>query len=407
MTETIQLALLTAPVGGRLHLLLQGAVHALVPPVLLRVSGLDALVRDAELGPPHGQPRQASNGRAGKRRTVIGAYRPRQPILAEGGFKDGSYALRVGLLHRLAAQKITAPGIGDGQRIDAPSIATLEPALEIGAPDAVRLHRMRQRLGVRLGPATLLARHDQSGTLDDLAHRAGCRPRSSRLISLQNPLQLARTPAHVRLAQLQHCALDCGSRLVGMLLRSPVQFHQAHDSMQAVTSKPRVTGIAAYAKPGTKLPHRLLIALILKDKAQLLIHNTARFPGHNDRSTAITPRCSVGDLPGLLCRTSARFIPPETPYPPPPFIFRILMKTNTLHLQTSKEPSDNKELTRRTPSENRHFPPQNSAKLRFSSPIGAFSDLLYFCPVFSFCSTCSFFTISRSRFPSSWRFNLK
>jgi hypothetical protein len=64
----------------------------------------------------------------------------------------------------------------------------------------------------------------------------------------------------------------------------------------------------------------------------------------------ISPVYSVGHPPGLY--------PAETPLPPSPFIFRILMKINTLHLQTSKGPSDNKELTRRTPSENRHFPPQ-------------------------------------------------
>ena len=115
-------------------------------------------------------------------------------MLAECGFKDGPHPLRVGLLHRLAAQKITAPGIGDGQRIDAPSVAALEPALEIGAPDAVRLHRMRQRLRIGFGAATLPARHNQPGTLDDLAHGAGRRPPPPRLIPLQNALQLARTP---------------------------------------------------------------------------------------------------------------------------------------------------------------------------------------------------------------------
>jgi len=56
MTETIQLALLAAPVCRRLLLQLEGAVHAFMPPVPLRVSGLDTLVRDAELGPPHRQP---------------------------------------------------------------------------------------------------------------------------------------------------------------------------------------------------------------------------------------------------------------------------------------------------------------------------------------------------------------
>ena len=36
------------------RLLLEGAVHAFMPPVLLRVSGLDTLGHDAELDPPYG-----------------------------------------------------------------------------------------------------------------------------------------------------------------------------------------------------------------------------------------------------------------------------------------------------------------------------------------------------------------
>ncbi len=79
--------------------------------------------------------------------------------------------------------------------------------------------------------------------------------------------------------------------------------------------------IAACAKPGAQLRHRLLIALILKDKTQLLIHSTARFPGHNDGSNAISPRCSVGDDPGLPCGTSARFIP--RPPPPTPLLSTV------------------------------------------------------------------------------------
>ena len=107
-----------------------------------------------------------------------------------------------------AAQQVAAPGVGDGQRIDARTVAALEPALEVGAPDAVGLPGMRQRLRVGLGPAPLLARHHQPRALDDLAHRAGRGPCPSRLIPLQNPLQLARPPAHVRLAQTKHCSFD-------------------------------------------------------------------------------------------------------------------------------------------------------------------------------------------------------
>src|SRR5208337_2034201 len=61
----------------------------------------------------------------------------------------------------------------------------------------------------------------------------------------------------------------------------------------------------------------MLIALIIKHKAQLLFHNTARFPRHNDGCNAITLRCSVGDPPGLICRRSARSVPMGYPPLPP------------------------------------------------------------------------------------------
>ena len=87
------------------------------------------------------------------RRTL--SLEPSQPVFAESGFKDSPHPLRVGFLHPLAAQQIAPPGVGHGQRIDAGSVATAEPALEVGAPDAVGLSGMRQRLGMRRGPPPL------------------------------------------------------------------------------------------------------------------------------------------------------------------------------------------------------------------------------------------------------------
>ena len=83
---------------------------------------------------------------------------------------------------------------------------------------------VRQRLCVGLGPPPLLARNHQPGALDDLADRAGRRPRPPRLVPLQNALQLARTPAHVRLAQIKHRSLHPRQSWLGCESRRPVQF---------------------------------------------------------------------------------------------------------------------------------------------------------------------------------------
>ena len=89
-TKPIQFALLAAPVLGRTEILLEGAVHAFVASVLLRMTGLDALRHDAQLDPTYRQTRQPAHGRRGKRRSVVGADSLRQAMFPEGGLEDGS-----------------------------------------------------------------------------------------------------------------------------------------------------------------------------------------------------------------------------------------------------------------------------------------------------------------------------
>jgi hypothetical protein len=68
----------------RTRRLLECQVHALVPTVLLRFAGIDALERDAKSNPPGGEMRQpGSCRRRRKRLTVVGPDRPRQAVLLE------------------------------------------------------------------------------------------------------------------------------------------------------------------------------------------------------------------------------------------------------------------------------------------------------------------------------------
>src|SRR6266850_4680325 len=96
-------------VGGRRGgLLLERAMHPLVPPVLLRLAGNDPLGPDAQLDPPHRQPRQTAHPGRGKRRTVVRTDRPWQPMLLERRLEDRPYVLFIGPRHRLTAQQIAA-----------------------------------------------------------------------------------------------------------------------------------------------------------------------------------------------------------------------------------------------------------------------------------------------------------
>jgi len=174
---------------------------------------------------------------------------------------------------------------------------------------------MAERLGVGLGAAPLLARHHQSGTLHDLAHGAGRRPSPSRLIPVEHTLQLARPPRHVRLAKFQDRFLDRGRRLVGMTDWSPVQLQQALRSVSPVSPQPHIAGLPADAELSAKLRNGLHIALILKDKAQLLLHRTAHSPAHLDVVNAdglvqcqICPRFNLSGMSPV--RTTTVFTPP-------------------------------------------------------------------------------------------------
>ena len=163
---------------------------------------------------------------------------------------------------------------------------------------------------VRLGFVSFLARYHQPGALDDLAHSAGGRPRWSGTVALQNPPQFPRTPPHMRLTQLQHGTLDLRAGLVGMAQRRPVQFLQ---SLQPILTEPaqhHIAGLAGNPELPAQISHGLLIAFILKDKTQLLVHHTARFPGHEDVVRPHALRCSVRYVPSLFCQGCARSVPP-------------------------------------------------------------------------------------------------
>jgi len=99
-------ALLRAPAGFRRRGrgFLQGAVHALVAAVLLR---MPAWIRCARMpaDPPHRQPRQPGRRAGGEGRTVI-VRMAGQPVTRGTRLRRSPAPARCRLLHRLAAQQI-------------------------------------------------------------------------------------------------------------------------------------------------------------------------------------------------------------------------------------------------------------------------------------------------------------
>ncbi len=142
--EPVEGPLLGPPVGRRRRRrrFLQRAVHPFMSSVLLRVAGLDALRHDAQLDPPHRQPRQPGHRARGERRPVVGAHHLRHPVLAKRRFEDGLHPLRVGLVHRLAAQQVTAAAsVMVSGSIRSPSVVRIQPLKSAPTRRWARAHR--------------------------------------------------------------------------------------------------------------------------------------------------------------------------------------------------------------------------------------------------------------------------
>src|SRR5437868_4938327 len=96
---------------------LQRAMETLLPSILLRLAGLDALDADSEPQPPHRELREAAGAHRGEGRTVVRANGRRQPELAEGRVEDALNLASVRLLDTLAANQVARVRVEDRQRV--------------------------------------------------------------------------------------------------------------------------------------------------------------------------------------------------------------------------------------------------------------------------------------------------
>src|SRR6266567_2205655 len=325
LPKAIQRLLLLAAIARRRlrGLGFQRAMHTLVPAVLLRMPGLDALGHDAQLDPPHRQTRQPGQRPRSKRRAVVGADGLRQAVLAESRFKNGLHAPGVGLLHRLTAQQLPAVRIGDRQRINALSIRGVEPAFEISAPHTVGFLRLRQGFAVRRGAQALLARHDQTFALQQCADGAGGRPVAPRLVALQDALQLSWPPAHVRLPEFQNHLLDLLGGLVVVTVGGAAVLPQSDQAVGPVAPQPHVPGLACDPVLLTEFLHGLFAQIVLTNKSKLFFHYTARFPWHARSllaAPAISSQCQESSRSVL---SAMRPVRTQVTYPPTESVWQL------------------------------------------------------------------------------------
>jgi hypothetical protein len=104
--ESVEAPLLSPQVpGGRTsRVRLQGSMHPLVTPVLLRVTRLDQKRLDPELDPPHRQTRKAPESPRTERAPVVGEDRFRKSILAKHTLQDTLSAHGRGRVQAVATQ---------------------------------------------------------------------------------------------------------------------------------------------------------------------------------------------------------------------------------------------------------------------------------------------------------------
>src|SRR5690242_1848399 len=150
--EGIEAFLLLQAVGAwrPSRLLFEGEMHAFVPTVLLRMAWLDALDGNAKPEPPDRKLRQIEQGiGTGKGDAVIRANGTRQPAFMEQALEDGNGRVFAGRIQRLAKQQEARGMIADRQGKAVAAIAEFELALEVGAPEIIGGHRLRQRRAAR------------------------------------------------------------------------------------------------------------------------------------------------------------------------------------------------------------------------------------------------------------------
>ena len=123
-TKGVEGSLLPLPgtLGRTGCLRLQRPMESLQPPVLFRMSGLNALWEDPQLKPPHCQGRQSAQTYAGKGWTVVATDGSREAVLPEGSLQNLSHLRTSWLTPPVAHQQIPRGGVSHGQRVDAHSV---------------------------------------------------------------------------------------------------------------------------------------------------------------------------------------------------------------------------------------------------------------------------------------------
>ena len=233
----------------------EGPVHALMTAMLLGPSRLHPLVPDAERDPPDTQLREATEGRRGQGRAVIGANRLRAALLADQALEDGLGLHRLRGESGCAAQQIARVGVRDGERIAIHAVSCAELPFEIGCPHRVRRTGVERRGSRMLRPAPPRLRPKPSRFAAALAGTARGRSLKSGVGPSQIGQDLPRSPTgRQRLGLPQHGG-DFWSDAVGTGEGRATLLLEPREALWRVASQPLITGFTTDVEARAPLGH--------------------------------------------------------------------------------------------------------------------------------------------------------
>ena len=149
------------------------------------MAGLDQLGVNATLQEPDAEPREPSEGAAGKWGAIGGADPLRQAILLEEPGEHGPDEPAGRLQQGLAAEEIAAVVVGQRQRIAVPPVARAEVPLEVQGPERIGGGRDgRRAAGMRQGSPAVPAA-DEAPALQPQPGGARGRPPPRRVAATQ------------------------------------------------------------------------------------------------------------------------------------------------------------------------------------------------------------------------------
>ena len=251
-----------------------------MPAVLLGLARLDAFGCDAELDPPEAELAESTDASAGEGRAVVAADHVRQAVFTEdrGEDRPGDLAALVG--DDLAAEQVSAVGIGDGQGLALASVAGGEPAHVVDAPDSVGRVAGGERLGVGRDAAPSSSVGDQAVSAQDLGDGASRRPVCAGLFLAKPGEDLLGSEVRMATAEREDGLFEVAWYGVGMMMGRSRVIEQSIGALVFVALKPLVDGASADVVAPAQLGDGVVAGAEVDDHSHSLVHRVAYLPWH-------------------------------------------------------------------------------------------------------------------------------